>query len=45
MKLPTAAERLVKRDELFGCCLLSVDILFFKIEFLALGVENIQIIC
>jgi hypothetical protein len=44
MKLPAAAERLVKGDELLGCVLLRYDILFFKIEFLALGVEDVQII-
>ena len=45
MQFPTAAKRLIKRDELLGCRLLSADILFVKIEFLALGVEDIQIIC
>ena len=44
MRLPAAAQCLVKRDELLGCVLLRHDILFFKIEFLALGVEDIQII-
>jgi hypothetical protein len=44
MRLPAAAESLVKRSELLGCASLGADILLFKIEFFALGVEDVQII-
>lgn len=44
MELPTAAQRFIEFDELRGGVLLSDDILFFKIEFFPLGVEDVQII-
>jgi hypothetical protein len=44
MKLPAATKSLVKRYEVLCRIPLSDYVLFFEIEFLALGVENVQII-
>jgi hypothetical protein len=44
MKLPPPTKRLVKLDELLGRSPLRGDILLFKIELLALGVEDVEII-
>jgi hypothetical protein len=41
MKLPPPTKCLVRADELLGRGLLRANILLFKIEFLALGIEDV----
>ena len=45
MKLPPPAKRLVMGDKLLDCGLLCANIMLFKLGFLALGIDDVQIIC